>query len=503
MLTKAGFLTFIYGTRIDNAAAPTLLKFRSSNGFIVASIAIAIFTDIFLYSMVVPVLPFAFTVRAGVEEKDVQKWTSVFLSVYGAALAIGSPIFGWFADKSTSRRAPLLLGLFALGGATGMLTAGSSLPVLITGRLLQGLSAAVVWTVGLALLSDTVEKENIGQAMGYIAAATSVGSLLGPLLGGVVYASAGYYAVFAMGFALIGLDIVLRFLLIEKRVALQWSTPAETSAESNSSNVGETATNEDEIRPATDTTMPSGFIISEKTPTASQVSKPTRKLPPLITLLGVPRILVALFGCFVQAATLASFDSVLPLFVKKTFGWNSSGAGLIFICLVVPALLSPFVGIFSDKFGSRSITTIGLLGALPAWVLFRLVTHNSIGQKVLLGALLSLIGFFMTLVMAPLMAEIDHGVALEEKKKPGSLGKRGAAAQGFGLFNLAYALGTLVGPLFAGFVVQKAGLGTLGWAMAILNGVCAVATFFWTGGRIMLKGKERHKESQVGTDLGV
>lgn len=35
-------------------------------------------------------LPFALTVRAGVEEKDVQKWTSIFLSVYGAALAIGS-----------------------------------------------------------------------------------------------------------------------------------------------------------------------------------------------------------------------------------------------------------------------------------------------------------------------------------------------------------------------------------------------------------------------------
>ena len=29
--------------------------------------------------------------------------------------------------------------------------------------------------------------------------------------------------------------------------------------------------------------------------------------------------------------------------------------------------------------------------------------------------------------MAPLMAEIDHVVELEEKRRPGSLGKRGAA----------------------------------------------------------------------------
>lgn len=37
-----------------------------------------------------PVLPFALTQRADVEEKDVQKWTSVFLSIYGAALAVAS-----------------------------------------------------------------------------------------------------------------------------------------------------------------------------------------------------------------------------------------------------------------------------------------------------------------------------------------------------------------------------------------------------------------------------
>lgn len=44
----------------------------------------------FLYSVVVPVLPFALTSRAGVAEDDLQQWTSIFLSVYGAALAIGS-----------------------------------------------------------------------------------------------------------------------------------------------------------------------------------------------------------------------------------------------------------------------------------------------------------------------------------------------------------------------------------------------------------------------------
>lgn len=78
----------------------------------------------------IPILPFALIVKVGVEENDVQRWTSIFLGVYGAALAIGSPICGWFADRSISRRLPFLFGLLALGGATAMLCAGSSIPVL-------------------------------------------------------------------------------------------------------------------------------------------------------------------------------------------------------------------------------------------------------------------------------------------------------------------------------------------------------------------------------------
>ncbi|TVY75626.1 putative MFS-type transporter [Lachnellula suecica] len=314
MFSKSGLHTFIYGVRLENAKAPLLLAFRSSNALIIATIAIAVFTDIFLYSLVVPVLPFALTIRAGVEAKDVQKWTSIFLSVYGAALAIGSPIFGWFADRSSSRRVPLLLGLLALGGSTAMLTAGSSLGFLITGRFLQGLSAAVVWTVGLALLSDTVGKEDIGQAMGYIAAATSLGSLLGPLLGGVVYAKAGYYAVFSMGFALIGVDIFLRLFMIEKSVAQQWDAPSDSATTASDS----AQQSEIQIAPATDIVSE-----SEKSPTTTS-PKWVQRLPPVITLLRIPRLLAALFGCFVQSTALGSFDSVLPLYVKTTFSWDST-----------------------------------------------------------------------------------------------------------------------------------------------------------------------------------
>jgi len=46
----------------------------------------------------------------------------------------------------------------------------------------------------------------------------SVGLLISPVIGGAVYANAGYYAVYYVAFAIILYDIVLRLVLIEKKV---------------------------------------------------------------------------------------------------------------------------------------------------------------------------------------------------------------------------------------------------------------------------------------------
>lgn len=43
---------------------PPFLKYRSSTTFILLTITTAVFTDIFLYALIVPVIPFALTARA-------------------------------------------------------------------------------------------------------------------------------------------------------------------------------------------------------------------------------------------------------------------------------------------------------------------------------------------------------------------------------------------------------------------------------------------------------
>jgi MFS family permease len=98
----------------------------------------------FLYGVIVPVIPFAIQARSDVGPARVQYWVSVLIAVYGASLLVFSPICGWLADRGASRRSPLVLGLLVLLGATILLNVGNSTGILIAGRLLQGASAAVV-----------------------------------------------------------------------------------------------------------------------------------------------------------------------------------------------------------------------------------------------------------------------------------------------------------------------------------------------------------------------
>jgi MFS family permease len=86
-------------------------------------------------------------------------------------------------------------------------------------RFVQGVASAAVWSVGLALLTDTVGGDHVAESMGWVNIAFSCGFMAGPVVGGLLYASAGYHAVFAIASGLLVVDLVYRLLIIEKREA--------------------------------------------------------------------------------------------------------------------------------------------------------------------------------------------------------------------------------------------------------------------------------------------
>lgn len=126
----------------------------------------------------------------------------------------------------------------ALAASTLLFALGHTLLTLVIARLLQGLSSAIVTTIGSTLIFDRVGKDGIGQAMGLTSMSLNLGILLGPVVGGLLYEYEGYFHVFIPAFGLVAVDIVLRLLVIVEqrtfsRPILQDSAGAGTCSDGN------------------------------------------------------------------------------------------------------------------------------------------------------------------------------------------------------------------------------------------------------------------------------
>ncbi|KAK5989068.1 putative MFS-type transporter C18.02 [Cladobotryum mycophilum] len=402
---------------------PAFARFRSSPLLIITTISYAIFTDLFLYAVVVPVMPFTLTNRIGIPEHQVQIWVSISLAAYAGAILVGSPFCGYMADRTQNRKIPLLIGVVILVLSTLLLCLSHNIPMLLIGRIFQGLSTSVTWPVGLTLMIDTVGPERAGEAAGYVGMAYSVGLLVGPLLGGVVFSKGGYYAVFGMSFGFLAVDALLRLLILEKTNA---KTLLDSASVTMTSEPGESITNESS---ASDNKEMNKNGKAHAKPAVRQ-SQPKSGPNSIWRILVRPRLLAALWGTAISATLGTCFDSTLPLFVSDTFGWGSLGAGLLFLPLILPAFAGPVVGLLSDKYGPKAFAALGFLWMTPFLVCLRFVTENTISHKVMLCGLLFGTGIGEALVFSPMAAEIswaiemDGGTRIQTSRRRSSLASR-------------------------------------------------------------------------------
>ncbi|KAL6238759.1 major facilitator superfamily domain-containing protein [Aspergillus navahoensis] len=500
---------------------PWLLQVRSSTVFIIATVWISSFTGYFLYAMIVPILPTALAERAHVPYQDRGYWVSLLLMSEALTAFLCCPLFGYLVDIAPTRRLPYLLGLLFLGASMGLLALARTTSMFVIARLLQGGATAMVAVAGLALLTDSVPLDNLGQTIGYQGSAIALGFLLGPMLGGIVYDKAGYDVVFRMAFALVGLDLVMRVAMIEKGVAAKWtdtdpsvgSTPEpilssgghggyqtfaddrETEAESGGSTLTDVQFQDYEQEYGDEETRPPTFL---------QIAKQ-------------PRVVISSFGLLVQGLLFSAFDATIPIFVETTFNWTPIGAGLVFLPSALTALFEPFFGYISDKQGPRlpTFTSFFILTfALPS---LALVTTNSHGMISLLLTLLTLIGLLINLATPALFVETQDVLACLQQSVPSPFpstqaqtqtqikrderrsqkqGQVKGIAQAFGIQTMAQFLGMFLGSLWGGFVEWR-----FGWkAMVCSLGVLCFVTSWVMLGLGEDAGEDRTKNGDTDVD---
>ncbi|KAK6428406.1 hypothetical protein LTR95_015447 [Oleoguttula sp. CCFEE 5521] len=381
-------------------------------------------------------------------------------------------------------------------------------------------------------MADTVGQEHVGEYMGYIAIGVNAGSVIGPLLGGVVFAKLGYNAVFIMAMITLAGDVVLRFLMLEKPVSqpgINTSTleMAEVRLAHNEENdafehdaksmlkvnvtisVHSSCSSLPELlqppppRPTGRSETPSIYgdsiaysctssylDLTESMPAGPPMSttisaRKTRQLPAVLSLLLSPRFFVALWGVFVQSVVGVSFKTALPLYLGDLFGWGAIQAGLAFLPLAIPSLLGPLFGWMADRYGPRWVATIAFAAMCPLVILLRIVSQNTVHDKVVLFVLLGLIGICPEAAFTPITADIT-AVATEFDAAKGR--RKGASyAQASGLFSAAFALGNTVGPLATSGLMEVGGWGTMNLVMGVVTGASAIPIVLLCGGWLWKK----------------
>ena len=90
----------------------------------------------------------------------------------------------------------LAAGLAVFTAASLLCGLAPTLATLVAARALQGLGAAAMLALTVALVGETLPKERTGSAMGLLGTMSAIGTTLGPSLGGALTAGLGWRAIF-------------------------------------------------------------------------------------------------------------------------------------------------------------------------------------------------------------------------------------------------------------------------------------------------------------------
>ena len=118
-----------------------------------------------------------------------------------------TPIWGWLADR-TGHKPMLLRALLALALTQFWIAQCSSVTLLIAARLVQGALAGFI-AAAQAYGTTLVAHDQRGDLMARLQMATATGSLVGPLLGGLLFDTVGFHTINLIAALLCGSCVVL------------------------------------------------------------------------------------------------------------------------------------------------------------------------------------------------------------------------------------------------------------------------------------------------------
>ena len=280
---------------------------QRSRSVVLACITAATFTDLVAYSVSVPILPDLAT-RFNASPTMIG---SLFAS-FGVSLLMLSVPMGAMSDR-IGRKGPMIVGLALLALSTLAFAYAQSLPMLFAARLVQGAADGMTWIVGFAMIADLYGPDERGRAMGLVMAGSTLGIIVGPVVGGWLYQIGG---------------IRLPFVIVSAMALIELAVFAAVAPRTKGSGAS----------------APMRRVLTHR--------------PVAITSL------VVIAG----GGTIAMLEPVIPLIMQSRLGLGPAAIGTLFgIAAVASTTMHPIYGRLSDRWGARRLMMIGLI--LSAFVL--------------------------------------------------------------------------------------------------------------------------------------
>ncbi|KAJ5160180.1 MFS transporter [Penicillium canariense] len=452
--------------REDSMVAAARWQWRSARWFILTTVAIALFIEMFLYGFLVPMLPYMLEERMHQDPKQTQRLTSVSLALHGLVSVFGGPLMGHLADKAPNRQIPFLVALVGCIIGTFMVACAVDVGVFFGGRVLQGISGSGAWIIGFATAADTVKPERIGTTMGIIMACASAGMITGPMISGLILETFGYWFTWSVPVAILVVDVVARLLMVENPESA--STKASSDAH--------------ETDPLVDSAA-----CRERSPEGSTMSAANFWRMMLSNSRVMTALLIGIWG----STLMTSFNATLPLHVLDIFGWGPSRVGMMFFLLAMPGVpISPLAGYLRDRIGTRTpaFIALGMQGVFLVLLgfagnkQFEWASASGRGQALYILCCV-VFGTLRPFVSGIGPVELTAVVKAEEARNPGIFGPRGGLSRVFSLVEVAATSGMTLGPIVAGALTERFGYYQMCWTFSVISIIMALLARIFLGSK--------------------
>ncbi len=389
-------------------------------------------------------------------------------------------LLGGAGGDRYGRRRLLIAGTFLFAAASLACAFAPNLALLLVGRALQGMGAAMLMPNSLAILGATFSGEAKGRAIGVWAATGAAMSALGPVLGGWLIDTVGWQAIFfinlplALGAILLAwrsvppdisrrdrpLDIWGGLLATSGLAAATWSLTV------GSGPVGWTTAAL--VTVAVAAMLVAGFVGVERRLGDRAMTPPA--LFGSRSFVGLTLLTLLLYGA------LGGLFVLLPFFLIQAAGYSGTQAGAALLPLpLMLSILSPPMGALAARIGPRLPLAAGpLVVGCGFAMLIRIGEQASYWTEVLPALLLIAIG--LSGAVAPLTTAVLGSV--DDRHTGSASGFNSAVARSGGLVATALVGSVLAAKgteLLAAFHVAALA-GAFACFLAALTAFCMVSS---------------------------